>query len=307
MSAVLGALAGATAGAGAWVVADRVRAVRRGPSLVDRVEPYLGRVAAPRTDHAPLRGLRALTDPWLRSGAVRLDAVLGGSASVQARLVQSGSDRTVTDFRLEQLAWGAAAFGSTFAFMVIRLASGSSLAPVAAAFVCVAAAVAGVLACDQRLTATVRGRQARVEAELPTLVELLALAVSAGDGAIGSLERVSRAGSGDLAGELRRTLDDVRGGVPLTVALSAMSDRLGVDAVSRFVDAVTVAVDRGTPLADVLRAQAADARDLRRRRLMESAGRREIAMLVPVVFLILPVTVLFALYPGFYGLRLSVA
>ena len=29
-------------------------------------------------------------------------------------------------------------------------------------------------------------------------------------------------------------------------------------------------------------------------------------MLVPVVFLILPVTVVFALFPGFYGLSLSV-
>ena len=39
---------------------------------------------------------------------------------------------------------------------------------------------------------------------------------------------------------------------------------------------------------------------------MESAGRREIAMLVPVVFLVLPVTVVFALFPGFYGLSLAV-
>ena len=67
-----------------------------------------------------------------------------------------------------------------------------------------------------------------------------------------------------------------------------------------------IAIDRGTPLADVLRAQATDARDVRRRQLMETAGRREVAMLVPVVFLILPITVVFALFPGFYGLNLSV-
>lgn len=35
---------------------------------------------------------------------------------------------------------------------------------------------------------------------------------------------------------------------------------------------------------------------------MEEGGRREIAMLVPVVFLILPVTVMFALYPGLVAL-----
>jgi tight adherence protein C len=31
---------------------------------------------------------------------------------------------------------------------------------------------------------------------------------------------------------------------------------------------------------------------------METGGRREIAMMIPVVFGVLPVTVLFALFPG---------
>lgn len=31
---------------------------------------------------------------------------------------------------------------------------------------------------------------------------------------------------------------------------------------------------------------------------MEEGGRKEIAQMVPVVFLVLPVTVVFALYPG---------
>ena len=35
-----------------------------------------------------------------------------------------------------------------------------------------------------------------------------------------------------------------------------------------------------------------------RRELIESAARREVLMMVPVVFLVLPVTVLFALFPG---------
>jgi tight adherence protein C len=39
---------------------------------------------------------------------------------------------------------------------------------------------------------------------------------------------------------------------------------------------------------------------------MEQGGRREILMMVPVVFLILPVTVLFALYPGLSFLHFRV-
>jgi tight adherence protein C len=77
-----------------------------------------------------------------------------------------------------------------------------------------------------------------------------------------------------------------------------MAGRVSVSAVTRFVDGIAVAIERGTPLADVLRAQAADAREVRKRSLMEIGGRKEILMLVPVVFLVLPVTVIFALYPG---------
>jgi len=35
-----------------------------------------------------------------------------------------------------------------------------------------------------------------------------------------------------------------------------------------------------------------------KRALLEAGGRKELQMMVPVVFMILPVTVLFALYPG---------
>ena len=59
-----------------------------------------------------------------------------------------------------------------------------------------------------------------------------------------------------------------------------------------------VAIERGTPMGEVLRAQAYDAREAARRALMEEGGRKEIAQMVPVVFLVLPVTVVFALYPG---------
>ena len=54
----------------------------------------------------------------------------------------------------------------------------------------------------------------------------------------------------------------------------------------------------------MLRAQAVDVREAGRRALMEAGGRKEIAMMVPVVFLVLPVTVLFALFPGAIHLQM---
>lgn len=141
--------------------------------------------------------------------------------------------------------------------------------------------------------------------EFPTVAELLALAVAAGEGAVGALERVCRLSQGELSLELGRCLADARAGANLPAALQGLADRTGLASLARFVDGIVVAVERGTPLAEVLRAQAQDVREDGRRQLVEEGGRKEIAMMIPVVFLILPITVLFAVYPGFTFMSFS--
>ena len=93
-------------------------------------------------------------------------------------------------------------------------------------------------------------------------------------------ERVTRQSSGELAKELGRALGDARAGASLVQALDGLSARTGLPALARFVDGVAVAVERGTPLADVLRAQAVDVREAGKRSLLEAGGRKEIAMMV---------------------------
>ena len=73
---------------------------------------------------------------------------------------------------------------------------------------------------------------------------------------------------------------------------------IGLPALTRTVDQLVGALERGTPLVEVFRAQAHDSRDDAKRQLIEAAGRKEVAMLVPLVFLILPVTIAFAFFPG---------
>ena len=141
-------------------------------------------------------------------------------------------------------------------------------------------------------------------AEFPAVTELLALAVTAGESPVGALERVSRLSAGELSRELSWALADTRAGAGLAEALQRMATRTELAVLGRFVDGMVVAIERGTPLADVLRAQAADVRESRKRYLLESGGRKEIAMMFPVVFLVLPVTIVFALYPAFIGFTL---
>ncbi|MEZ5096807.1 MAG: type II secretion system F family protein [Nocardioides sp.] len=101
-------------------------------------------------------------------------------------------------------------------------------------------------------------------------------------------------------------LADIRTGEPVSAAFAQLASTTGLPLVARFADGVAVAVERGTPLAEVLHAQAADVREAGRRELIETAARKEVLMMVPVVFLVLPVTVLFAFYPGVVGLSLTV-
>jgi tight adherence protein C len=214
-----------------------------------------------------------------------------------------GPGYSIEQFRVEQLAWGVAVAAAASLLIVIRGFEQAQL--LALIFVVGSAGVAGVMARDRLLTVHVQRRRDRLRSELPTIVEMLAMAVSAGAGLTQALERISRIGSGVLPTELARVLADVRVGLQLVPALQRMADRNESPELRRFVDAVVISVERGTPLADVLIAQAADSRESERRALIESGGRKEIGMMIPVVFLVLPLSVVFVLFPGFYGLQLG--
>ena len=138
-------------------------------------------------------------------------------------------------------------------------------------------------------------------AEFPTVADLLALSVAAGEGPVSALDRVVGTCRGELSRELGRVLAESRAGRPVSHALDDLARRTGLPVVARF-EGFAIALDRGTPLADVLHAQAADVREASRRNLIETGARKEVAMMVPVVFLVLPITVLFAFYPGIVGL-----
>jgi len=299
-------------GASGLLLAVAASPPMRRPRLHDRLAPYLdhrprpSRLLQQPTPRAPVAAVDRLVGPLLKDAARWCDRVLGGTTSVRRRLDQAGGATSVEQFRIEQVIWGAAGLLMGLAITAIAAARGSSARPAAFLFVALALAIAGVLGRDRMLSIAVARRERRMLAEFPTIAELLALAVGAGEGAIGALSRVTSLAGGELAHELSRALADARSGASLVTALERMAARTSLPALARFVDGIAVAVERGTPLADVLRAQAVDVREEGRRRLLETAGRKEIAMLLPVVFFVLPVTVVFALFPGFYNLSLSV-
>jgi tight adherence protein C len=299
-----GALLGAVGGLGGWLAVVRVVAVRRG-HFEARVLRHLSDLpeVGPRGRPTAAGPVAQLLGPTLHSAAELLDRVVGGTASVRRRLERAGSPITVAEFRAEQVTWALVAFcfAGAGALLVALNSSGRLVPLVVLVFL---AAVAGALLRENRLTAEVRSHERQVMTELPAVAELLALSVAAGEGPVGALERVVGRSDGALSRELAEVLGAVRTGTPVAAAFDAYSRRTGVPAVARFASGIAVAVERGTPLADVLHAQAGDVREAHRRALIESGARREVAMMVPVVFLVLPTTVMFAFWPGVVGLRL---
>lgn len=146
-------------------------------------------------------------------------------------------------------------------------------------------------------------RSARIAGELPTVLEFLMLCVSAGEALPDAIRRIAHGNGGELAVELSEVVRRTSLGIPLTKALSNLATELRIPAFDRLVSQLQSAIDRGSPLVEVLRAQAGDLRVSTRRELMEAAGRKEIWMMLPLVFFILPVTILFAVWPGIIALN----
>lgn len=306
--ATWGVLLGAGAGLGIWLVVDRLLSFRH-TSLAVRVAPYLRDLSGTTSVRPPVpepaSAFVAVFGPLLRAAADLVERVLGGSASVARRLDRARLPMTVHDFRISQAVWGLVAF-VTAAVPSAALALRSPDRAVPLLVMCGCAFALGVLLRENRLTAQVVRRERRILAEFPTIAELLALAVAAGESPVAALDRVVRRSHGELSADLRDVLAEVRTGAPIARAFDDLAARSGLPAVSRFAEGIAIAIERGTPLADVLHAQADDVREAGRRALIESGARREVLMMVPVVFLVLPTVVVFAFWPGLVGLRLVV-
>jgi tight adherence protein C len=305
-----GLVVGGATGLGVVLVVARVRAVHR-PTLALRVLPYVRDVPrlhrpAPLDEptSSPISAAAGVFGPGLRTAAGVVERVLGGAVSVRRRLARAGLDRTVHEFRVEQVLWGLGGFAVVAAYCLLTTLGGHG-DTVGSLFLCAAGLTTGVLARDTYLSSQVTTRERKVLAEFPVLAELLALAVAAGESPVAALDRVVRRSGGELSRDLARVLAAVRTGEPVGQAFDELAAATGVPSVARFAQGVAVAVERGTPLADVLHAQAADVREAGRRELIEVAARKEVLMMVPVVFLVLPVTILIAFWPGVIGLHLA--
>lgn len=308
-SLVAGGVLGLMLGVGLLLVLGRLPGLRS-PDLGARVDPYLRRsrsmsvFAAPRSSSRTRMVLENLMGPVALRGLGVLERLTGGAEQLERRLRLAGRRSSADSFRVEQVVFGAVGgvLGVVVALAAIALRDTS---PLLGLIIVGFGALTGVLLRDYLLGVEITRRAQRMAREFPTVADLLALAVAAGESPIAAMERVARTSSGALPDEFAATVADIRAGTSVSQALASLGARTPLDSLGRFGEGVSIAIERGTPLAEVLRAQAQDAREESKRELMETAGQREIFMLVPVVFFVLPLVIVFAIFPGLAVLEIS--
>ena len=212
---------------------------------------------------------------------------------VGAQLRRAGTSRRLSP---EAFMAGRVALTVLGALAGLALGHGAGRVLLALAF-----AAAGVYLPTFLLAKAGARRAERIDADLPHFVDQLAIAVEAGmsfDAALGYLLEGS---DGPLAEEFGRVTTELRVGESRKTALRSFANRVGSEAATAFANAVLASEQLGSPLADILRAQAGDLRHRRQMLAEERAQKAPVKMLFPIAIFILPVLFVVILAPAFLG------
>jgi len=128
--------------------------------------------------------------------------------------------------------------------------------------------------------------------------DLLAVALTAGQNPRASIDTISEFLPTDFKEGISKAIRENAFGKPLMIALSEMSDEKESRVLKPLIKQMETAIARGTPLAEVSRKFAEDQRLKFKNLLMKQAAAKEISMLFPVVFVVLPSVLAVAMYPA---------
>ncbi len=267
-------------------------------SMGDQISPFVGKGSAKPANfvHHTLSAINDLLttrswSPW------------STNTEIAKWLRQSESVFTLINFRRKQIIFAGTGMIAALVWILLRVSAGNHFSPFIGCLLISGAFIFGGWFTKWSLARRANKRREYIEEQLPAVLELLAFAVSAGEPVLLALRRISKSCSGPLVTELGKVVNSVNSGDGLVSALNQMSNQIESQPVARVIHSLELALERGTPLVQVLRAQAADARAHQVRTLLVLAGHKETSMMLPVVFLILPMIVAVALYPGMIALQ----
>lgn len=147
--------------------------------------------------------------------------------------------------------------------------------------------------------------QNKLNEELTSILQMCSIMISAGESPINALRYIADRSDGVLPNLISKELGALASGGTLIKTLEHLAAISGSKQVKRVGNSLQVAINRGSPLLQVLQNQVTSLNKEIHIQLLKKSGQSEIALLIPVVFLILPVSILFAIWPSIYGLNMS--
>lgn len=146
-------------------------------------------------------------------------------------------------------------------------------------------------------------KQSEINEELVIILQMISIMISAGESPMTALQYVSKRSDGYLPKLIAKSFEKYSTGLNLTQTLEFIAAATHSTQVRRLTNSIQIAVARGTPILDVLNNQILTLNKQINLELLKRSGKSEITLLIPVVFLILPVSISFAIWPSLYGLN----
>ena len=197
----------------------------------------------------------------------------------------------------------AAKAGFGVAGVVLGLVLGGSSSAAGGFVLALICGAVGYIAPALVVTSRARRRGARLAAELPDALDLLAVSVEAGLGFDAAVAKLTQYMHGPLSEEFELALGEMRIGESRPDALKKLARRTGTPEIASFVRSIIQADQLGTSLGRILRVQAIDTRNKRQAAAEERAMKAPIKMLFPTVLFIFPAMFIVVLGPALLSLK----
>ena len=146
-------------------------------------------------------------------------------------------------------------------------------------------------------------KESEINEELVNILQMLSIMISAGESPMMALRYISQRSVGYIPTLMNQSFSKYESGNNLTQTLEYIAAATGSSALRRLTNSIQIAIQRGTPILDVLNNQVQSLNKQINLALLKKSGKSEITLLIPVVFLILPVSISFAIWPSIYGLN----
>ena len=146
-------------------------------------------------------------------------------------------------------------------------------------------------------------KESEINEELVNILQMLSIMISAGESPMMALRYISQRSVGYIPKLIDQSFSKYENGRNLAQTLEQIAIATGSSQVRRLTNSIQIAIQRGTPILDVLNNQVQSLNKQINLALLKKSGKSEIALLIPVVFLILPVSISFAIWPSIYGLN----